>query len=179
MRQYRLAIPLTRYSYPNMRQVLLYGTDVQPARRRRDCHGRWRCHRRWWCSGWCEGREVALTRLITGRIKGCSEVVLGHCWRSDIETRHLSQHSKKRLIGRCSGAGLLTTLIDAIACQVRFSVGVPRQCGAPRSTRPQHKDTCDCSYPGHSDTPLLSPRQQADRSQRSKFLTNKCLCRFV
>src|SRR5512140_3220825 len=102
------------------------------------------------------GREVALGRLIVLKVIGRNEVVVRPSRRSNIETRGLSQCGKKRLIGRGKCAGLLTALIDVISRQIRFTVGVPRQCGTPRSTRPQHKHTNNGSHPIHIDTPIAS-----------------------
>jgi len=53
---------------------------------------------------------------------------------------------------------LLTALIDPISRQVWFTVGIPRQHGTPRSTRPQHKNTSNDFYPVHRILLLCSPR---------------------
>ena len=110
--------------------------------------------------GWCIGCEAAFARLIIDRIIGCNEVVLSHCWCSDIHTRHCSQRSKKRSLARRSSAGLLAALIDAISCQIRFTIGCPRQRGTPRSTRRQYENSDDGSYPVHIDTPMLGSHRK-------------------
>jgi hypothetical protein len=91
---------------------------------------------------------------MIGEIIGRNEIVPGHCGRPDIETRHLSQRDERRRITRRFGAGLQTALIDAIACQIRFTVVLPSQRGTPRSTRPQHKNTSDGSCPVHTVTSI-------------------------
>ncbi len=103
----------------------------------------------------CEGHEAATARLIICKIIGRNEVVLRHCRRSDIETRHLSQRGERRRLARRARAGLLIALIDAISCQIRFTVGIPRQRDPPCSTRPQHKNTSESAHPVHWNTPIV------------------------
>ena len=105
--------------------------------------------------------------------------MLDHCRRPDIETRHRSQCGERRRIARRPRAGLPTALIDAISCQVRFTVGVPSQRSTPRCTRPQHKNTEKGFYPSHTDTPIVFLRQQAHPSWRSQLLTCKSLFRIA
>jgi hypothetical protein len=134
-------------------------------RRRSDWRGRdrWRCDRRGRTGGrrhrrrspgWCEGRKIALGRLIVGNVIGRNEIVLRHGRRPDIETCLRSQRGERRRLARCLRAGLLTALIDAISCEVRFTAGSPRQRGSPCGTRPQHKHSRDGFYPVHTDTPI-------------------------
>ena len=110
--------------------------------------------------GGCIDCEAAFARLIIDRIIGCNEIVLSHCWCSNIHTRHRSQRSKKRSLARRSGAGLLIALIDAISCQIRLTIGCPRQRGTPRSTRRQYENSDDGSYPVHIDTPMLGSHRK-------------------
>ena len=135
------------------------GCRVRPALRcskgkaRRACPDS-RLRDRRWCFGRGEGCEVAAAGLIIGLIIGRNEIILNHCRRSDIETCHLSQRDEDcRRAGR-ERAGLLTALIDAISCQIRFSIGGPGQRGTPRGTRPQHKNGGDGSYPVQAHAPL-------------------------
>ena len=143
---------------------------THPDGRRHDWRRRdwWRCDRRGRTGGrrtggrrnrrrspgWCEGREIALGRLIVGNVIGRNEVVLSHGRRPNIETCLRSQRGESSRLARCLRAGLLAALIDAISCEVRFTVGGPRQRGSPCGTRPQHKHSSDGFYPVHTDTSI-------------------------
>lgn len=85
---------------------------TRPDGRRRDW---WRCDRRG-CTGgrrnrrrspgWCEGREIALGRLIVGNVIGRNEVVLRHGRPPNIETCLRSQRGESSRLARCLSAGV-------------------------------------------------------------------------
>ena len=100
-----------------------------------------------------EGCEGTAAGFIIGLIKSRNKIILNYRRRSDIETCHFSQCDEDCRRGGRERAGLLTALIDPISGQIRFSIGGPGQCGAPRSTRPQHKNSGDGSYPVHTHVP--------------------------
>jgi len=122
-------------------QVLLWRTDAQASRSRR--WGRRSC--------WSEEHEVARARLMTAMIKGRNEVVLDLCRGPDIQTRLVLSHRSERRRPMLRRARKPTAVIDMIARQIMFMVGLPRQRGTPCSARPQYKNSRDGSQPVHAD----------------------------